>query len=466
MKKIKYLVTYLILLIFMICFTGCSKQTYYYIIDEGNVIITGINNKTKSIVIPNEIDGLPVNQIGSYAFANANIDYLELPDSIVIINEFAFYEANINIKSLNLPASLEEIGQNAFISCNWLEEVNIGKNVKKIATTAFYDCINLSKITVSEDNKVYKAIDNVLYSGNSLVLYPNGKKDAFFKLDDKITQIYDYAFANNQYIEEIEINDTSNLLVIGEACFLNCSKLEHIDLPKLLFQIGQNAFKLCIALKKITLGELMVDISYGLFRGCNSLEEINLLGNISSIGAYAFSETKWLKEKQAENDLVIVSKILIDGENAKGDIIIPNEVEGIAANAFINNTKITSLVLNYKCQYIDTSAFKGCDSLENISFYETSLKTIGYKAFEGCTSLTQVLIPRGVNTIMGSAFADCACLNLVIIPNTVLYIKGGAFTNGASSMIVYTDFEEIPSTWSTKIVDDGITVLTNKKLGY
>ena len=53
--------------------------------------------------------------------------------------------------------------------------------------------------------------------------------------------------------------------------------------------------------------------------------------------------------------------------------------------------------------------------------------TIGWSAFEHCSSLTSVNIPNSVTTIRGCAFCGCRSLTSVTIPNSVMTIERSAF---------------------------------------
>ena len=58
-----------------------------------------------------------------------------------------------------------------------------------------------------------------------------------------------------------------------------------------------------------------------------------------------------------------------------------------------------------------------------------SVTSIGYGAFEKCSSLTSVTIPNSVTSIGEYAFYDCSGLTSVTIPNSVIQIKSRAFGN-------------------------------------
>ena len=72
-------------------------------------------------------------------------------------------------------------------------------------------------------------------------------------------------------------------------------------------------------------------------------------------------------------------------------------------------TSLTSVVIPEGVTNISRSAFYGCTSLTSVAIPE-SVIAIGALAFYDCTSLTSVVIPEGVTRIGDSAFHDCTSL--------------------------------------------------------
>lgn len=57
------------------------------------------------------------------------------------------------------------------------------------------------------------------------------------------------------------------------------------------------------------------------------------------------------------------------------------------------------------------------------------MREIGDSAFCGCSSLSSISIPFGVNSIGKKSFADCTSLQTINIPSTVTWVGQEAFYN-------------------------------------
>ncbi len=111
--------------------------------------------------------------------------------------------------------------------------------------------------------------------------------------------------------------------------------------------------------------------------------------------------------------------------SASGEIVIPSEY---------NELPVTS---------IGYWAFEDCTSLISITIPD-SVTSIGYCAFRDCTSLTSVTIPDSVTSIGGSAFYGCTSLISVTIPDSVTSIDNWAFED-CTSLISVTIGDSVTS---------------------
>ena len=140
--------------------TATNADIFKYEIVDNAIVITGLKEEQKHIVIPSEIEGIPVTSIGERAFRRCNnLISVEIPDSVTRIEKCAFERCE-NLVSIEIPNSVTYIGAWAFSDCKSLESVKIPKSVKEIGVVGggndlFSGCENLKVIAV-EDNSYAK----------------------------------------------------------------------------------------------------------------------------------------------------------------------------------------------------------------------------------------------------------------------------------------------------------------------
>lgn len=136
------------------------------------------------------------------------------------------------------------------------------------------------------------------------------------------------------------------------------------------------------------------------------------------------------------NGLVVVNGEVTTGNqtSASGEIVIPSVVDGVAVTiaeeAFMGNTKITSVTLPEGMTRIKAGALEGCSSLASVTLPST-LKTIDLRAFSGCTSLTSITLPNSLTEIDGTAFSGSG-ITSIEIPASVTSIGDFAFMDCSS----------------------------------
>ncbi len=127
------------------------------------------------------------------------------------------------------------------------------------------------------------------------------------------------------------------------------------------------------------------------------------------------------------------SKATVTGYTGEGGAVtIPavldgNPVTAIGDNAFLFNSKVTSVIIPDSVTAIGNSAFSSCIELTTVTI-GNGVITIGESAFLLCVKLTDVTIPNSVTTIGNSAFRGCTALTVVSVGSGVTTIGGSAFS--------------------------------------
>jgi hypothetical protein len=106
-----------------------------FIIDKSGTI-REYKGKGGEVIIPPEINGIPIRSISKGVFQRKKLTKVKIPENVeTILDYFAFSENELN--ELVLPHSLKVIGYSAF-SDNKLTKVELSENLRGISSLAFF----------------------------------------------------------------------------------------------------------------------------------------------------------------------------------------------------------------------------------------------------------------------------------------------------------------------------------------
>jgi hypothetical protein len=128
--------------------------------ESRTITITKYSGPINNLIIPEDINGIPVTIIGKNAFAQSSVTTVVLPAGLKAIEDQAFWYSNIT--ALVIPESVESIGKQAFSFCKSLMTVTLPENIQTIREFAFMDCPKLTTVIIPEDSDMtlgYGAFD-------------------------------------------------------------------------------------------------------------------------------------------------------------------------------------------------------------------------------------------------------------------------------------------------------------------
>ena len=141
----------------LLCLPASAEETedfLYAVKSDGTAVITEFIGYETDIVIPAQLDGYEVSEIGAYCFEHEHsLRTVEIPSSVRTISEKAF-SACYGLESVKLSEGLEEIKDYAFSECSYLREITIPDSVTSLGQSAFLNCSYLYKAVIGDGVKV------------------------------------------------------------------------------------------------------------------------------------------------------------------------------------------------------------------------------------------------------------------------------------------------------------------------
>ena len=333
--------------------------------DDGIHITDCDISASGDLVIPDEIDGLPVTAIEEWAFDNCtSLSSIVIPDSVISIGEKAFYYCS-SLSSIVIPDSVTSIGYGAFENCTLLNNVVIPHGVTSIESNTFYRCISLSNIVIP----------------------------------DSVTSIGSMAFFSCKSLKSIMI--PKNVTSIEDGTFYSCTSLSNFEIPENISSIGEWAFASCTSLTEITIPEGVKEIGYSPFIGCSKLKKIEVDEN-----------NKYYDSRENCNAIIETeTNTLIQGcENT----VIPESITSFGEGAFALISGLTEITIPESITAIPQMTFMGCTSLSDITIPD-SITNIDDQAFDGCISLKSIYIPSSVVSVGKRSFTRCYSLDSIVV---------------------------------------------------
>ena len=414
-----------------------------------------------------------INSVGSGAFYNTK----------VISGKLEKHFKDKEIVDFIIEEGIGEIYYNAFIGSENLKSVHIPSTVYYIDPNAFNGCNNLETVTISKDNPYFIVEDGIIYNKNKTILIrclPG--KNTKVEIPNSVTEMQGYAFVGCSKLKGT-LTVPGTIKNIPNNAFERCTSEIPLVLENGIEYIGRKAFANSHFIGDLAIPDTVKQIDGSAFFNCNKFNGTLNLGKVKDIYSFAFA--------------------FCDGFT--GDLIIPEEISSINQGtfqnctgfngklyigqltgkniyeyAFLNCIRIKEVVGNIS--HASRGAFANCISLTNTgnvefatsygyygckSLKEISVIDMGYMSsgFDRASSLEEVRIGEGTDSLSSCVFARCTNLKTVYIPSTVTYINQYAFYGSNNIENIYVqqekanvDFDEILRKYCDNIhyLDDSV----------
>ncbi len=442
-----------------------SGLIYSLINSNTEYSVTKVGNAEGDVVIEDTYRGKPVTAIGDAAFrsAGSRVTSITLGKNVRTIGDSAFYNCT-GLTKVTMGDSVVSIGKSAFQNCGALNEVTLSASLTAIPEYVFAYCKSLQTLELGEGLASIGESAFTNCTGLTRIVFP-----------DSVASIGEYAFNENDALAEVTFG--TGIQTINGRAFYGCDALRSVQFPDELAEgvslsLGVYAFSNCDALETVELPEGTASIGEGCFSYSEQFNSIEIPASVESVGVAAFTETA-LVAAQAEEDAVYADDWLLSVSDSLyltcstlDDRVLHPGTVGIADRAFIrlNGTsyvgapELSIIDFPASVKYIGEYAFYQSPRLSQVTATtRNSLVKVGAYAFAYCGVLNNVRFSDGLLEIGQDAFLQCTQLYNNsnnpnwLVPSTVTRIGSYAFLNSGL--------------W-TRAADDGVIYAGHWAVGY
>lgn len=248
-------------------------------------------------------------------------------------------------------------------------------------------------------------------------------------------------------ITEIEI--AAGITAIGAHAFEGYEKISKIELPDSVTELGEYAFNHCSGVTSVRLSNNLTEIK------ATALSDLGTTSNVAGLNPISITLPDSL--------LYIGGKAfsLSNGSGLKGDLTIPDNVQSIGEDAFVNNHGLTgNLTIGKSVKEIGRGAFSSCNFTGKLSV-PGSVTKIGEKAFMN-NKFTSIQIANGVTSIGEYAFSGCTSVHSIDLSSIAQATYGdNAFASMSTKLIYVDNLTQKSTVESTQGFTSSVFAITN-----
>lgn len=341
------------------------------------------------------------------------------------------FKDNKALKEINLD-TIKTVSQEAFRGCGVADDGTDPatltlNNVNAIGALAFYGCgfkaVQIPRQLTSVATGKINGVEYGPFAGGKLEIVSFGTL---------INTIPDNLCMNTTSLQKIELQSVkASLRTIGKNAFKGCTSVEEVTIPKGILTVSNSAFEGCSGLTDVTIAAKTINAKA--FAECKNLKAVKMEEGVTTIQGMAFANTQisavtipstlttagTTKEGTIEKGpfagtmIATVHGQTEDSTEAQEGATILPETKKIPDNLFLGCTSIIDVQIPETVTEIGQKAFKDASNVENVTFAvntETGkvkgVEKIGISAFDGCSSLQELVLPETVTEVLQGAFAN------------------------------------------------------------
>ena len=374
----------------------CHNKTFDSRGDCNAIIRTRTNTLLvgcKATVIPDGVEVIAGNAFISCQDSSIEPFELNFPPSVEIIEPFAF-NCCYPLSAVTFSEGLRRIGRWAFMGTS-IECLEIPASVIEIDEQAFISCDSLKVIKVRKGNKVYdsrKGCNAIIESATGRLL--RGSEGTTI-VPDGVKVISSCAFYGSK-IKKIKL--PSSLETIERGAFMCCKELKKLVIPGSVRRIHYEIL-MDSGVEELVVENGVENIPQSAFYGCQKLRYVSLPESLKEFGRYGavFVDCPELvrvdvdkdNEYYYSNGQVLVdkrTKTIIDGWGTEicNAADFPKELlpTRIGDNAFRKHSLLRYVILPATIESVGDGAFSGCKSLLQLNCHAVVPPVLGKDVFK------------------------------------------------------------------------------------
>ena len=233
-------------------------------------------------------------------------------------------------------------------------------------------------------------------------------------ITDGVTNIGDCAFFECRNLTSVTV--PNSVTSMGDCAFQNCSNLTSVEIPTSVTSIGRSAFAGCSSLTSITIPNSVTSIGNAAFQMCSSLTSITIPNSVTSVGVYTFSSCSNLISVTIPNSVTNIGDNAFINCEALTSVTIPNSVTSIGNEAFAYCSALTSVTIPNSVMSIGNFAFGSCKDLTSVTFSGSTPPEFGNDVFLNVNESFTVYVPANSREAYKNALGGLDFSNIKVIP--------------------------------------------------